>query len=118
MKLSRRHMIAALGAATLPAHVSALSVKRRVLVDPSLPDVPRYIPHGATIIVRTGDPVRQLQTLLTHSPQPITGLTSGADALVARGSAREFRRKFTLVEQRGTLFRWTIAGQSEEFLRG
>lgn len=108
MRFSRRQMMVALGATAIPANLSAISPSRRVLVDRSLPGVTQLLPQGARVIARTGDPVRQLQALLAQSQQPITGLTSGADALVARGLARELRRKFALFDQQGALLHWTI----------
>lgn len=111
MRLSRRQMIATLGAAAIPAKGLAWSARQRVLVDRGLPHVARHLRQGAVAIDRTGDAVRQLQGLLAQSSSPIAGLTSGSDMLVARGSAREHRRKFALVAQHGAIFQWTIAGE-------
>ena len=111
MRLSRRQMIATLGATAIPAKGLAWSDRRHVLVDRSLPGVARHLPPSATAIDRIGDPVRQLQGLLAQSSSPIAGLTSGSDMLVARGSARERRRKFNVIAQHGALFHWTIAGE-------
>jgi hypothetical protein len=82
-----------------------------VLVDRRLPDIARHLPPGAIAIDRVGDPVRQFQCLLAQTSWPIAGLTNGSDMLVARGSARERRRKFTLVAQHRAVFHWTIAGE-------
>lgn len=110
MKLSRRQMIATLGASAIPAKGLAWSDRQRVLVDRCLPHIARHLPQGAVAIDRTGDPVRQLQNLLSSPTTPIAGLTNGSDMLIARGSAREHRRKFTLLAQYGAVFHWTIAG--------
>jgi hypothetical protein len=109
MRLSRRELLGALAASAIPAKALAWSDRRRVLVDRGLPDIARHLPPGAIVIDRAGDPVRQFQSLLAQSSSPIAGLTSGADMLVARGSAREERRKFTLVAQHGAVFHWAIA---------
>lgn len=110
MRLSRRQMIATLGATTIPAKGLAWSDRKRVLVDRSLPSIARHFPQGAIAIDRAGDPVRQMRSLLSPSSLPIAGLTTGSDMLIARGSAREHRRKFTVIAQHGAVFHWAIAG--------
>ena len=112
MRLSRRQMIVGFGAASIPVKVLAWSGRSWMLIDRRLPDIARHLPQGTTAIDRVGDPVRQIQGLLAQSSQPIAGLTSGSDMLVARGSAREGRRKFTLIAQHGVVFQWMIAGAS------
>lgn len=109
MMLSRRQMLSVLGATAIPAKGLAWSDQRRVLVDRGLPHIARHLPQGAIAIDRTGDPVRQIQRLLSPSSLPIAGLTTGSDMLIARGSAREHRRQFTVIARHGTLFHWSIA---------
>lgn len=108
MKLSRRQMLVTVGAAAIPANGLARSARPRVLVDRALPDIAPHFPEDAVVIDRVGDPVRQLQRMLERSSRPIAGLTNGSDMLVARGSAREARRKFTLIARNGVVFHWTI----------
>lgn len=112
MRLSRRQMIVALGAAAIPANGLARPDQQRVLVDRGLPEIDRHLPKGAIAVERAGDPVRQIQSLLACYSRPIAGLTNGSDMLIARGSARERRRKFTVVARHGPLFHWTIAGKA------
>lgn len=109
MKFSRRQMLGALGATAIPAKGLAWSDRPRVLVDRGLPDIARHLSQGAIAIDRTGDPVRQIQSLLSRSSRAIAGLTSGSDMLIARGSAREYRRKFTVIARHGAVFHWAIA---------
>ena len=110
MKLSRRQVIIAAGASAIPAKGLAWSDQQRVLIDRTLPDIARYLPKSAITIDRTGDAVRQLHSLLASSEAPVAGLTTCADMQIARGSAREQRRKFTLLARHGTVFHWTITG--------
>jgi hypothetical protein len=110
MRLSRRQMIVALGASIIPAKGHAWSDRRRVLVDRSLPDITQHLSYAMTAIDRTGDAVRQIQNLLLPSSLPIAGLTTGSDMLIARGTAREHRRKFTVIAQHGSTFHWMING--------
>ena len=113
MRLSRRELLGTLAASAIPAKALAWSDRRRVLVDRGLPDIARHLPPGAIVIDRTGDPVRQFQSLLAQSSSSIAGLTTGSDMLVARGSAREWRRKFTLIGQHGSTFHWMIVGTDD-----
>jgi len=108
MKLSRRQMLVTVGSAAIPVGGLARPVGRRLLVDRGLADIAAHLLADAVVIGRAGDSVRQLQRLLDSSSRPLSGLTNASDMLVARGSARETRRKFTLIARNGVVFHWTI----------